>query len=54
MGSVAFMQASALHRGFYPLMPGVTCAIPDPYRRYCIANWREIRRDSVRFIEEEN
>jgi 4-aminobutyrate aminotransferase len=56
MGSVAFTASKPhYHRGFYPLMPGVThVPFPDPYRPIL---HRKINEDYgetvVRFIEEE-
>lgn len=56
MGSVAFTASKPhYHRGFYPLMPGVThVPFPDPYRP--ILHWRsgeDYGETVVRFIEEE-
>jgi 4-aminobutyrate aminotransferase len=56
MGSVAFTASKPhYHRGFYPLMPGVThVPFPDPYRPILNRKMGEDYGETVvRFIEEE-
>lgn len=56
MGSVAFTASKPhYHRGFYPLMPGVThVPFPDPYRPILHCKMGEDYGETVvRFIEEE-
>ncbi len=56
MGSVAFTASKPhYHRGFYPLMPGVThVPFPDPYRPILERKYGEdYGQTVVRFIEEE-
>jgi 4-aminobutyrate aminotransferase len=56
MGSVAFTASKPhYHRGFYPLMPGVThVPFPDPYRPILYRKMGEDYGETVvRFIEEE-
>jgi len=56
MGSVAFTASKPhYHRGFYPLMPGVThVPFPDPYRQILHRKLGEDYGETVvRFIEEE-
>ncbi|NJN43968.1 MAG: acetyl ornithine aminotransferase family protein [Anaerolineae bacterium] len=56
MGSVSFTASKALyHKGFYPLMPGVThVPYPDPYRPMLASNPGEDYGETVvRYIEEQ-